>query len=142
MRPIAIVCATLLLVAIVAPRELARTSWRYGEATANDSPAGYVDMTSFGGVIALAALVANARPRRPGLAAPLLAAGAFAVAAYGAGSCWLNLAGGAMAPEGRIDHALRASDVTVVFPPLLPVFLAAALIGLVCSAAAAVRARR
>ncbi|MBA3416510.1 MAG: hypothetical protein H0U10_14915, partial [Chloroflexia bacterium] len=83
-------CAVFLLLGIVAPRELARTTWEHrGGTRINDSPAGYVGLVSLCGVAALAALTVGVVARRWAVAAvvaALVAAAAFAYGAYVVGN--------------------------------------------------------
>jgi hypothetical protein len=64
LRVIALGNGVSLLLAMVAPRELARTSWVEGNENAftrvNDDPSGYVGLLSLCGLIAVVALVALA----------------------------------------------------------------------------------
>src|SRR5581483_2378647 len=141
-RRVAIGCAILLLLAIVAPRDLARTSWESGSTSINDSPAGYVGLLSLCGVIALVALAVGAWSRRTRIIAALLAISAFAAGTSIAGRYWENLARGVVGLEGRVDATIRPPDHTIHAPPLLPVFLVAAVTGFVCALVLAIQWRR
>ncbi|HEU5433910.1 MAG TPA: hypothetical protein VFU81_19730 [Thermomicrobiales bacterium] len=135
-------CAIFLLLAIVAPRELARTSWERGGTVINDSPAGYVLVMSLCGAVALVALSVAMRRWRARIAAALLAATAFAFGTYVAGSYWANLAWGATGLEGRLDASMRSPPYSNRVPLLLPVFLFACIVGVVSALALAIDERR
>ena len=146
LRVIALGCAVFLLLAMVAPRELARTSWVEGNENAftrvNDDPSGYVGLLSLCGLIAVGALVVLAvgvrvRSRRAvGATAALVAAVAFAFGLYVTGTYWLGFPRGTRLREGR---EMLGSGAEADFPLLLPVFALAALAGIVSAVALAVR---
>jgi hypothetical protein len=128
-RLVAFGCAVFLLLAIVAPRELARTSWERDGSITNDTPAGYVGAVSLCGIVALGALALGSRWRRARVAGAILVAFAFGV--YVAGSYWVNLARGVVGLEGSMDATMRPPEYTVHFPLMLPIFLFVASAGLV-----------
>jgi hypothetical protein len=129
-RLVAFGCAAVLLLAIVAPRELARTSWEQGHTMINDDPSGYVGLMSLCGLAALVALAAEAWSRRWAVAAALVAAAAFAFGTWVAGTYWLGFPRGDRLREGQ---DMLGRKVEVHFPLLLPVFALAAGAGLVCA---------
>lgn len=129
---LAIGCAGLLVLALVAPRELARTSWtqagRDAYTVVNDSPAGYVGLVSLCGLVALSALVVAAWSQRARVPAVLLAFVAFAGAAWVAVRYQRLLLQGAMGLEGRLV-ASGGTTGGVDAPELLPLFVLAAVLG-------------
>jgi apolipoprotein N-acyltransferase len=130
-RLVAFGCAVFRLLAIVAPRELARKSWERDGSITNDTPAGYVGAVSLCGIVALGALALGSRWRRARVAGAILAAVAFAFGVYVAGSYWVNLARGVVGLEGSMDATMRPPEYTVHFPLMLPIFLFVASAGLV-----------
>ncbi len=139
LRWIAIASALLLLLASVMPNWFARTSWtsgaRHSFTTIIDSPAGYVGLVSLCGFVAFVAL-AVALWRRWAVAA-VLAAAAFSYGAYVAGSYWLGLSRGVALLEGRADSNKNSPEYTVHWPPMLPFFVFAAVVGVLVSLALA-----
>jgi hypothetical protein len=123
-------CAAVLVLAIIAPREIARTTWEKGHTTVNDDPSGYVGLVSLSGLMALVALVAEAWSRRWAIAAALVAAAVFAFGVWVSGTYWLSFSRGDRLREGR---EWLGRNVEVHFPRLLPVFAVTAVVGLLCA---------
>lgn len=140
---VALACAAVLVLAIVAPRELARTSWGElrggGGYIFNDSPAGYVGQMTLGGLAAGLALTVGALARRwrVGSACAVVAAFAFAGAAFWAARYRMLLSQGVMGLEGRLDTS-GAAGMPIDPPELLPVFLVVAVVGALAALALAV----
>ncbi len=140
----ALACAAVLVLAIVAPRELARTSWGElrgnGGSVINDSPAGYVGQMTLGGLAAGVALAVGALTRRwrVGSACALIAAVAFAGAAFWAARYRLLLSQGVMGLEGRQDTSGWSDGYPLDPPELLPVFFVIAIAGVLAALVLAV----
>jgi hypothetical protein len=138
-RLVAFASAAVLLLAVIAPREFARTTWMKGHTTINDDPSGYVGLVSLCGLVALAALAAEAWSRRWAVAPALVAAAAFAFGIWVAWRYWLGFMQGDRLLEGR---EMLGRKVAVHFPILLPVFAVAAVAGLLCALALVVHGWR
>ena len=134
LRGITIVCAIFLLFAIMMPNFLARTSWERGKRNKStvmvDSAASYVGLVSLYGLVACVALALGAW-RRLQVVSVLVAAAAFAGAAYVIGNFWLGLSQGIVLLDGRPVSTMGYPNWTVRWPPMLPLFALAALIGAV-----------
>jgi hypothetical protein len=131
-RLVAFACAVVLLPAIVAPREFARTTWELRNTTINDDPSGYVGLLSLCALVAFVALVAEAWSRRWSVVPALVASAAFAYSAWVTGTYWLGFYHGDRLREGQEWLGRKAE---VQFPLLLPIFALAAAAGLVCALA-------
>jgi hypothetical protein len=132
--------AVFLLLAMFMPNWLARTSWssgrRHNFTSVVDSPASYVGLVSLCGLVAFIALaVALWRRWSPAAAA---SAAAFAYGAYVVGSFWLGLSQGVILLDGSLTPEMGPPRWTVHWPPLLPFFAIAAVIGALASLALAV----
>lgn len=127
-------CSAFLLIAIVARR----TSWvdetGRGSTTLIDS-GGWNIVVTLCGAVALVALAAGVLSRRLEVASALVAAFAFAFAAYVAGSYWLALLRGEVLLEGR---SALGPEWSVYPSSAPPVFALAALLGAMASLALAV----
>jgi hypothetical protein len=131
-RLIASACSAVLLLAIVAPRVFARTSWEKRNTIVNDDPSGYVGLLSLCGLVALVALAAEAWSRRWAIVPALVSAASFAAGSWVAGVYWLGFSQRDRLREGQ---AMLGPKVEVHFPLLLPVYTLAAVAGLVCALA-------
>ena len=134
LRGITIVCAIFLLLAIMMPNFLARTSWESGKRNKStvmvDSAASYVGLVSLYGLVACVALAISAW-RRLKVASTLVATAAFAGAAYVIGNFWLGLSRGIVLLDGSPVSTMGYPNWTVRWPPMLPLFALAAVIGAV-----------
>lgn len=134
-------CAIFLSLAMFMPNWLARTSWSRANRKNDfisviDSPASYVWLVSLCGLVAFAVLAIGLW-RHSALAAALAAA-AFAYAAYVAGNFWLGLSQGVVLLDGSPTPEMGPPRWTVHWPPLLPLFLVAAIVGTLSALALAV----
>jgi hypothetical protein len=138
-------CAIFLSLGIFMPNWMARTAWsrasrKHDFISLIDSPASYVGLLSLCGIVAFVALsVAVWRRWAP---AAVLAAAAFAYSAYVAGNFWLGLSQGLVLLDGRTTSEMVPPRWTVHWPPLLPVFLGAAIVGAVSALTLAVSWQR
>ena len=135
LRWIAICCAIFLLFAMVMPNVLARTSWASGNSDRGtrvvDSPASFVAWLSLYGIIACAALAVGFWRRRWVVVASTVIAGvAFAGAMYVIGSYWLDVSRGVTYLDGHLSD-MGPPRWRVRWPPMLPLFALAAVIGAV-----------
>lgn len=128
-------CALVLVLAAVAPADLARTAWITDRVTVTDTAAGYVGWVAVLGLATVGLIgLGSWRPRVRVLAA-LLAAAAFGVAALVMARHWVGVTSGWLGAEGRmLTDADPAAD-WVQFPVLLPFFLVYALVGAACALA-------
>lgn len=132
-------CAIFLSLGTFMPDWFARTSWSSGNYKSRmavfDSPASYVGLMSLCGLVAFVAL-AVALWRRLAVATALVAAAAFIGAVYLTGSTWLSLARGTELLDGR--PAQMGPKWTVHTPTALPLFVFAAVVGVICALALAI----
>jgi hypothetical protein len=146
-RTIAFCCALVLLLALVAPRDLARTSWSVGGSDRalvdsqagyafNDSPAGYVGLVSFCGLVALTFLLVATWSRRARVAGAVLAVVAFGFGAWVAVNYARNLANGIGGLDGDLDPGSPPMGA-VDAPELLPLFVLVAVVGALAALALA-----
>jgi hypothetical protein len=130
---LAVGCAGVLVLAVAAPGEIARTTWTEvgprGSTRLTDSPAGYVGLMSLGGLVAGVALVVAAWSLRARLVAALVAAGAFLAAVWVAIRYAYLLGQGVMGSEGRLDTTGWSAGYVVQPPALLPVLILVAIGG-------------
>ena len=136
LRWIAICCAVFLLFAMIMPNFLARTSWASGKTnrgtTIIDSPASFVMWLSLYGLIACVALAVGFWRRRwVVVATTIVASVAFAGAMYVIVSYWLDFSRGVTVLDGHLVTEMKPPRWTVRWPPLLPLFALAAVIGAV-----------
>ena len=125
-RLVAFGCAAFLLLAVIAPREFARTTWWTRGTAINDDPTGYVGLLSLCALVALIALAAEVWSRRWAIVAALVAAAAFASGTWVAVTYWLGFLQGERLREGQEMLGRKAQ---VHFPLLLPVFTVVAVVG-------------
>ncbi|HET7055506.1 MAG TPA: hypothetical protein VFI12_03535 [Thermomicrobiales bacterium] len=120
------------------PDWFARMSWESRNknqlTVISDSPASYVGLLSLCGIVACVALALGLWQRRWVVAAMLVAAGAFAYAAYVSGSYWLGLSRGVMLLDGRLVQDM-GSEMTAHWPRALPLFVIAAIAGAISALA-------
>lgn len=127
-------CAIFLTFAMFMPNWIARTSWsranrRNDFMSVVDSPASYVGLVSLWGLIALVALIVAVWRRS--VFTGVLAAVAFACAAYVLGNFWLGLSRGVILLDGTPTPEMGPPRWEVHWPPMLPFFVAAAIVGVV-----------
>jgi hypothetical protein len=134
-------CAIFLLLGMFMPNWLARTSWsranrRNDFLSVIDSPASYVGLVSLCGLVAFVFLAIGLW-RHSALAA-VLAAAAFAYAAYVEGNFWQGLSQGVVLLDGSPTPEMGPPRWMVHWPPLLPFFFVAAVFGTLSALALAV----
>lgn len=120
--------ALLLAVAMFLPDWFARTSWSHRNTELIDSPAGYVGLLSLWGFVTFLALAIGMWRHRWAWIAMLVAAVGFAGAAVVCIGYWLQLRVGLALVDGRERMPKRW---VMEHPPALPLFIIAAIVGLV-----------
>ena len=126
--------ALLLASAMFLPNQFARTSWSFKGMGMIDSPAGYVGVLSLWGCIACVALLIGFLWRRRGWIAMMAAAGGFAGAAVVCIGYWQQLERGINLVDGRSQVSEKWMTH---YPPALPLFICAAMVGFVSALALA-----